>query len=129
MFGKFELEQRMPTEDDLVCNEKQLEHLILDWLNEQDNVFAIKINTGGIFDPKKRVFRRNNNKHIHRGVSDILAVVDGKFLAVEVKYKTGKPSEYQTKFIERIKASGGEAFWCNSFEDFVYKFHESFNYP
>jgi len=129
MFGMFELEKRMPTEDDLCSNEKQLETLILDWLVAQDKVFAIKINTVGVYNKRKGVYMKPNNRHIHRGVSDILAVVDGRFLAVEVKYGKGKPSEYQTKFIMRIKDSGGVAFWCSSFECFMYKFHEAFNYP
>lgn len=123
----FELEHRMPNEDDLCTNEKQLEHLILDWLVAQDNVFAIKINTVGVYNARKKTFMKPNNKHIHRGVSDILAVVNGRFLAVEVKYAKGKPSEYQTRFIDRIKDNGGVAFWCNSYADFKYKYALAFS--
>lgn len=119
----------MPTEDDQVCNEKQLEHLILDWLVAQDKCFAVKLNNVGIYNKRKGCYMMPNNRHIHRGLPDILGVFDGRFLAVEVKFGKNKPSEHQTRFIKRVQEANGVAFWCNSFSDFKYKFNEYFNYP
>ena len=43
------------------------------------------------------------------GIPDILSVVNGHFLAIEVKSETGKPSELQLYHIEKIKQAGGHA--------------------
>ena len=42
-----------------------------------------------------------------RGISDILLCVKGRFWAVELKAETGRPSELQTRFLERIRVAGG----------------------
>lgn len=41
------------------------------------------------------------------GTPDIIACVDGIFIAIEVKAATGKPSELQIHHIEEIKKAGG----------------------
>ena len=41
------------------------------------------------------------------GTPDIIACVNGHFVAVEVKATTGKPSELQIYHIEQIKKAGG----------------------
>ena len=43
------------------------------------------------------------------GTPDILACVNGKFVAVEVKAENGKPSELQLYHIEQIQKAGGYA--------------------
>lgn len=43
------------------------------------------------------------------GVPDILACVNGLFVAIEVKASNGKPSELQLWNIEKIRQSGGIA--------------------
>jgi penicillin-binding protein-related factor A (putative recombinase) len=92
--------------------EKQIETQILAWLNFQKNTFAFKVNTVGIFDPVKKVFRRNMNRFIVKGTSDILGVSRGKMIAIEVKTpesykKMDHRMEQQLSFIERVKHSGG----------------------
>ena len=44
------------------------------------------------------------------GTSDILACVNGYFLAIEVKAQTGKPSELQLVKINDIRKAGGFAY-------------------
>ena len=41
------------------------------------------------------------------GTPDIIACVNGHFVAVEVKAEKGKPSDLQLYHIEQIKKSGG----------------------
>jgi len=96
--------------------EKKIESAILDWLNLIDGCFAIKINTMGVFDPKRKVWRKNTNPHIHNGTSDILACYRSRFCAIEVKAGSNKPSENQRIFLERIKKNGGVSFCTNSLE-------------
>jgi hypothetical protein len=53
-----------------------------------------------------------------RGVSDVLGVLPGgRFLAIECKGPTGRPSPEQVEFIERVRAAGGVAFVARSLED------------
>ena len=113
----------------MALSEKQLENIILDWLNTMRNCFAFKINTTGVYDPRKKVFRKNNGKHIHRGTCDILGEYDGKFFGIEVKAGYNKPSDDQIIFMNLIKRGGGVAFWTNDFdkckEAFAVHFPES----
>lgn len=43
------------------------------------------------------------------GIPDILACINGRFVAIEVKAASGKPSELQLYNIEAIKKAGGTA--------------------
>lgn len=54
------------------------------------------------------------------GTPDIIACVNGQFVAVEVKAEKGKPSELQLHHIEEIKKSGGYAtiLYPKDFENF-----------
>lgn len=55
-----------------------------------------------------------------RGVSDILGILpDGRFLAIEVKTRTGRVSEYQASFLYEITKNGGVAFVARSVEDVI----------
>lgn len=49
------------------------------------------------------------NRNTRAGVPDILACVNGHFVAIEVKAENGKPTELQKWNVEQIKKSGGIA--------------------
>ena len=49
------------------------------------------------------------NRMTKSGVPDILACVNGHFVAIEVKAETGKPSELQLYNVRKIQESGGVA--------------------
>ncbi len=49
------------------------------------------------------------NAYTARGVPDILACVNGRFVAIEVKSSTGKPTALQVHTCKQITASGGIA--------------------
>lgn len=54
------------------------------------------------------------------GSSDLIGIMpDGRFLAVEVKSKTGRVSIDQDRFIEVVKQRGGVAGVCRSKEDAI----------
>lgn len=67
-----------------------------------------------------------NNMGIYAtaGVSDILACIKGKFVAIEVKKPGGKPSALQLSFINAINSLGGIAFWTDNLEDVKDKLKE-----
>lgn len=103
--------------------EKRVENSILEYLKSK-GIFCFKINTGGVFDPRKKIFRTNNNKHILKGVSDILGVLpNGTFLAIEVKtdktLTTQKtyPTKEQKEFIEKVNLHKGIGFVARSPKD------------
>jgi hypothetical protein len=112
--------------------EKMIENQILTYLANK-KIFAWKNQSQGTFDPRKGVFRKSRNVHHINGVSDILGIIDGKLLAIEVKkpyisrktlqikYRTQEEleklaSEDQIRFINRVKSLGGIAFLADSIE-------------
>ena len=96
-----------------VLTEKEIEKEILDALMKHEDVFAFKVNTTGVFDPKRKIYRTIKNRHIHKGTSDILGVWKGAFFAIEVK----KPSTIkkaientlspQSRFLSSVEEAGG----------------------
>lgn len=107
--------------------EKEIENEILTWLNLQPNCFAFKINTMGVYDPNKKVFRKNKNRFIPIGCSDILGLYKSKFIAIEVKTpKTYSslvkhPLKPQNIFLQRVISMGGIAFPTYSLEHTIEK--------
>lgn len=49
------------------------------------------------------------NRMTKTGIPDILACVNGYFLAIEVKAQNGKPSELQKHHVRKINDAGGYA--------------------
>ena len=69
---------------------------------------------GQAFDLKQGGVMIQNPRRLHAGLcvgsSDIIGIApDGRFLAVEVKTKTGKVTKEQQRFIEAVKQHGGIA--------------------
>lgn len=54
------------------------------------------------------------------GIPDILACINGLFIALELKAENGKPTPLQVYNIEQIKKSGGIGYilYPSQFEDF-----------
>lgn len=96
-------------------SEKAIETQILNVLKLK-GLFFWKNQTTGIFDPTRKVFRKTKNPHAINGVSDILGCIQGRFVAIEVKSKTGKMSESQKQFQSKINHEGGLAFTVNNLD-------------
>jgi len=56
-----------------------------------------------------------------KGVSDIIGIYRGKFLAIEVKRPAAKLTMAQAKFLTRVEDHGGIAFVAKSLDDVIYK--------
>jgi Holliday junction resolvase len=54
-----------------------------------------------------------------KGVSDIIGIYRGKFLAIEVKTERGKLTDAQRAFLDRVNREGGIAFVARSVEDVI----------
>ena len=84
--------------------EKAVENKIKKWLKDK-NYWFFKVH-GSIFQPS--------------GIPDILACINGKFVAIEVKRsKGGIVSPLQKAQIQKIKENGGIAGVANSIEEFL----------
>ena len=110
----------------VIMSEKALETQILDYLSMLPHTFAFKVNTTGISDPIRKVYRTNANKHCHNGTSDILGTCKGKFFAIEVKYGKNKASQNQKLFLSRVEEGGGKTLVTNDFDECVIWFNEQF---
>lgn len=67
-----------------------------------------------------------NNMGIYAkaGVSDILACIKGRFVAIEVKRPGNKPTAVQLQFIAAVNNIGGLAFWADNLQDVKDKLKE-----
>ena len=100
------------------ASEKAVETCILTYLNYLPKCFAWKNNSTGVYDPSRGCFRKSKNRFAINGVSDILGIYHGRFLAIEVKRATGgRTSKEQYDYIERIKKLGGIAGVCTSVDE------------
>lgn len=66
----------------------------------------------------------NIEKSSKRGTPDILACINSKFYAIEVKFGSDTEKPLQLHVLEKIKKAGGIGFFCHSFEEFK-KYFES----
>jgi Holliday junction resolvase len=96
-----------------VTPEGKVEREIFNFLKSL-GIFCFKHDSAGVFDSTKKAYRFNRNPHRITGVSDILGVMDGRFLAIEVKSAKGRVSPTQKLFLEHVIAAGGIAFVAKS---------------
>jgi penicillin-binding protein-related factor A (putative recombinase) len=95
--------------------EKAIENQILTWFNFK-GILAFKVKSTGTYDEKLKRFRRAAANY-RVGVSDILGIYKGKFLAVEVKSAKGRLSPRQETFLYNVRCHGGIAIMARSVED------------
>lgn len=79
--------------------------------------YAGRVNTTGIYDPKIKKFRQL--KAAERGKSDIIACINGRFVAIEIKYLHDKMSNFQKAYKARVEASGGLHFVIKTWEQAI----------
>jgi hypothetical protein len=90
-----------------MSQESVIENQILEWLAMSRIGFFWKNVSGGFFDGKR--MRKHTSQFAINGTSDILGIVNGRFIALEVKTDAGRPSAEQLAFIRRVTACGGLA--------------------
>jgi penicillin-binding protein-related factor A (putative recombinase) len=82
--------------------------------------YAWRASSTGVYDPKGHSYRTSSKT----GVSDILGLYKGHFIAVEVKIGKDKLSDVQEGFLVNIDKYGGVTFVVHDFDSFV----ESWDY-
>lgn len=101
--------------------EKEIQKIILEWLKWK-KIFHYKSNNVGIF-------KRATGSYIPSGViglPDIICVVDGRYVGIEVKAKYGKQSEGQKAFQENLEKAGGLYFLVYSLEELMNLWRKQF---
>ena len=65
----------------------------------------------------------DSNKHFYRfgvvGSPDIVCVVNGQYVGIEVKAPKGRESENQKEFQVQLEAAGGGTYWLFSLGDVI----------
>lgn len=67
-------------------------------------VFCFR-NQPSTYNHKLHIYQ--SNPYVMKGTPDIIAVIDGKFVGIEVKTPTGRISADQILFKKRLEANGG----------------------
>lgn len=85
---------------------------ILQYLAYRQGVYAWRMNVGGVKYGDQYV------KFGFKGLSDIIGILEnGRFLAIEVKSKTGKQTDDQRFFQDQIEGMGGLYILARSLDD------------
>lgn len=95
-------------------NTNALTNTIIKYLNLK-GYFAFRVNNMGVWDSKKNSYRANATM---KGISDIIAIVNGEFWGIEVKNKD-KQSINQMYFQERVENAGGKYIIARSLDDVI----------
>lgn len=73
-------------------------------INMMPNCAAYRINNVGVWDEAKKIHRKSNTQ---KGIADILACMNGFFVALEIKVGKDSQSHDQKIFEQEIKLSKG----------------------
>lgn len=106
--------------------ERAVLHACLEYLARK-NVFAWRQNQGSMKMPNEvdpaNPFRRRKNRFIRfagvDGISDIIGIYKGRFLAIETKRVGKKPTKEQRDFLDAIEKGGGIAIVAFTVDDVI----------
>lgn len=95
--------------------ESTIQAVVLSYLSFRPEVFCWRNQNVGVWDPVKRIHRKNSTV---KGISDILGITNtGRLIALEVKSDQGRVSKDQQNFLDKIRAMGGIAGVVRNAED------------
>lgn len=92
------------------------------WLTLKGH-YCSRIQSQGQFQPKLGIFTRSNVK---RGIGDVLAIINGQTLMIEVKVGKDKQSQYQKDTQIEVEQSGGTYLIARDFQSF-YEWYQTFS--
>lgn len=93
--------------------ENAIQNAIMEYLTIK-NIFHWRNNTTPIYDPTRKCFRKMNSM---KGVPDIICIIKGQFVGIEVKKPDGKQSPDQKIFEKECNKNGGKYILARSVED------------
>jgi len=96
--------------------ETEIQKQILDYLRLK-KVFCYRQNSGAF---------KTQSGHFYRfgtaGSPDIIAVINGKYIGIEVKLPKGRQSQSQKDFQKQLENAGGEYILARNLSDIISKF-------
>jgi hypothetical protein len=113
--------------------ESEIQKMILEYLSTREDVFVWRNQSTGIYDSMSGTWRKLRGVGRIQGVADILGIIGqlqivdgenigpGRFLAIEVKSRYGKPTPDQANFLEEVNNRGGVAFVAKSVQDVIFE--------
>ncbi len=66
-----------------------------------------------------KCYKLTGNNYSTRGLPDLLVLLNGKTMLVEVKVKGEKPDPHQVARMEEITRHSGICFWADSLDSFI----------
>jgi hypothetical protein len=93
--------------------ESDVQRQILDWLALK-RIFHHRNNSGAFVDSQKHFYRFGA-----LGSPDIICVIKGQYVGIEVKAPKGKQSEHQKAFQQALEAAGGRYLLAYSPDDVI----------
>lgn len=100
-------------------SENEIQNTICEYLailEAQNKLMYWRQNTSPVYDVKGGSFRRMS-VHAKKGVPDILVIIKGKFIGLEVKSKIGKISSDQAEFKKGMEKNGAMYYVVRSLEE------------
>ena len=94
-------------------------HAILLFLRLKGH-YCSRIQSQGQYNP---TLKRWTHSMVRRGIGDITATINGRFIMIEVKAGKDKLSHWQTKTMQEVEKSGGLYVIAHSFDEF-YNFYQ-----
>lgn len=85
------------------------------WVREG---LAYRINNGAIYDTKRQVYRKGVQR---KGVPDIIGIINGRFIGIEVKIGRDRQSADQKEVEKEINEAGGVYFIAKNYDDYLEK--------
>jgi hypothetical protein len=96
--------------------EKDIQKAILDFLEWQKNIYFFRAGAGAV-----KTIRGNGStgyfKTGKKGLPDIILLINGYFIGLEVKRPSGVQSEAQKSAQDDIEVAGGKYFLVRSIDD------------
>lgn len=98
--------------------EADVQRAILDYL-ELRHIFHYRNNSGAFVMPETATHARRFFRAGVVGAPDIVCVVNGKYVGIEVKGTGGVQSDHQKQFQEELEAAGGRYILARSLDEVV----------
>lgn len=105
----------------MIETEHDIQRTILSYL-EVHRIFHYRQNTGGFhkdYQNKIGETKKNFVKFGAKGAPDIVCVVNGRYVGIEVKGPKGKQTDDQLNFSDSLRAAGGYYILARSVEEVI----------
>lgn len=116
----------------------ELTKAIIDFLNLSGHLAERHSNEGRVIDNRKTYtdvigqtktigsVKRIKSNQVN-GTSDLKAIINGKMIAIEIKFGNDRQSEAQKKYQERVESAGGQYWIAKTFDQFYEMYLEYLN--